>query len=483
MPSKKKSQKNPIFQSIKIGKVVIKNRFARSATHEWLCEDDGTPKPQLGGLLETLAKGGVGLIMTGYAYVNPRGQASKGQNAIYNDELIEPHSKMVERVHRHGAKIFLQIVHGGRQAEVAQEKFHECLAPSAVPDLINDMHPRQMSVDEILATIVDFVSAARRAKAAGYDGVQLHVAHGFLLSSFISPHTNRRTDEWGGNLENRARIIVEIIRGIRDKVGPDFPVIAKINATDGFSEEGKGLKVGEAADIAKILAAEGLKAIEVSAGIWESETKSSQVGIVDESSEGYFLDYAVRIKSELDIPVLCVGGFRSLSVMNAAITDGKCDMISISRPFIREPDLINKFQSGKSMKAECISCNKCFNEKGVRCHYRTEPVQKENLPVLVETAMVPSEKGKKRSLPMATVSGLGVIQKAFQTSRSNIKKRRSERRKRIMAIRKPLKKIIKRVKKLRPLKRKLIKRPSLKKAFKPKIRRKIKPLRPRSKKR
>ena len=480
MPSKKRGPKEPLFQTIKIGNLTIRNRFVRSATHEWMSEDDGTPKPQLGGLLETLSKGGVGLIITGYAYVNPKGKASKSQNAMYKEDLIEHYRPIVDRVHRHGAKIFMQLVHGGRQAGEGQAKFGECLGPSAVPDLVNDMKPREMTVDEIQETIGDFVSAARRAKAAGFDGVQLHIAHGFLLSSFISPHTNRRTDEWGGNIEHRARIIVEILRGIREKVGAGFPVIAKMNATDGFAEEGKGLQVREAADIAKLLAAEGLKAVEVSAGILEAKVKSSKTGIVDEASEAYFLDYAVRFKAELDIPVICVGGFRSKDVMEAALREGKCDMISLSRPLIREPDLVEKFRTGKSDKAECISCNKCFDDTGVKCHYKMEPVAQKSLPVLMRTSLATVEGGKEMSLPIMTTSGPGVMPEAAASRGSRSpRKRKTQRRKKLMALRRPLKKIVRRVKKVRPLRKKLLKKKSLKRP----VKKLVKKLRPRKKRR
>jgi 2,4-dienoyl-CoA reductase-like NADH-dependent reductase (Old Yellow Enzyme family) len=474
IPSKKKSQSNPLFQPIKLGNVTIKNRFVRSATHEWLCDEDGTPKPQLGGIYETLAKGGVGLIVTGYAYVNPKGKASKGQNAMYKDDLIEPYSHIVDRVHRHGAKIFMQLVHGGRQAGEGGVRFGGTIAPSAVPEGSSGTTPHEMTVEDILATIGDFVLAARRAKAAGFDGVQLHIAHGFLLSSFISPYTNRRKDEWGGSIENRARIIVEILREIAVKVGKDFPVIAKMNGTDGFAQEGKGLQVSDAADIAKVLAAEGLRAIEVSAGIREAELKSSKTGIADEDSEGYLLDLAVRVKSEVDIPVISVGGFRTKSVMEAALKAGKCDMIALSRPLIREPDLVEKFKTGKAERAECISCNKCFDESGVKCNYRPKVNNKE-LPVPLKTSLAIIEGGKEMCLPMVQTSGQGVMPDTAnaRSSRSSRKGKRTKRRN-IMAMKKPLKKLVKSVKKLKAKKpvRKFIAKKPIRKAIKKRMKKK-----------
>jgi 2,4-dienoyl-CoA reductase-like NADH-dependent reductase (Old Yellow Enzyme family) len=474
MPSKKKRQTNPLFQPIEIGNVTIKNRFVRSATHEWLCDEDGTPTPQIGGIYETLAKGNVGLIVTGYAYVNPKGKASKGQNAMYKDDLIEPYSHIVDRVHRHGAKIFMQLVHGGRQATEGAAKFGEAIAPSAIPDISSDLTPREMEVEDILATILDFVLAARRAKAAGFDGVQLHIAHGFLLSSFISPYTNRRKDEWGGSVENRARIIIEILRGIADKVGADFPVIAKMNGTDGFAQEGKGLQISDAADIAKVLAAEGLKAIEISVGIRESELQSTKIGDVDEASEGYLLELAARVKAEVDIPVISVGGFRTKSIMEAALKDGKADMIALSRPLIREPDLVEKFRTGKADRAECISCNKCFDQTGVKCNYRPKVNTKE-LPVPLKSSLAVIEGGKEMSLPMMQTSGPGVMPDTAnaRSSRSSRKRTKTKRRN-IMAIKKPLKKLVKSVKKLKAKKpvRKFIAKKPIRKAIKKRMKKK-----------
>jgi len=221
----------------------------------------------------------------------------------------------------------------------------------------------------------------REFREAGHRGP--HVAHGFLLSSFISPHTNRRTDQWGGCLENRARIMVEILRRVKQEVDPDFPITAKMNANDGFLEEGKGLQVEDSVDMAKILAAEGLKAVEVSAGIMEGEISSSQKHIRDESLEAYFLEHAHRFKAELDIPVMSVGGMRSLSIMRAAVASGRCDMVSLCRPLIREPALVKRWQSGDTGKSMCRSDNLCFRParegKGICCVRKEKEQQHEIL--------------------------------------------------------------------------------------------------------
>lgn len=385
--------KDRLFEPIDIGNVTIRNRFVRSATHEWMCEEDGTPRSELGDVLEGLAKGGVGLIVTGYAYIDPKGKSMAGQNAMYEDRLIGPYARIVKRVHRHGAKILMQLVHGGRQAWVGGKAAGHLIGPSAVQNPETELEVREMSVEDIWGVIGAFVQGARRAYEAGFDGVQLHVAHGFLLSSFISPYTNRRTDNWGGSLENRARVIVEIIRKIRENVSSELPVTVKINSTDGFMDDDKGLQLADSVDIAKILAAEGLKAVEVSDGIYEAGASSSRKGIRDESLEGYFLEYASRFKAELDIPVICVGGMRSLTVMSRALSSGMCDMVSISRPLIREPDLVNRFASGRTTVAECISCNQCFDPTGIKCKIADQgPGPAKALPVVARTAIVRSGK-------------------------------------------------------------------------------------------
>ena len=207
-----------IFDPIIVCNLELQNRFVRSATHEFMAEDDGTPTSRLGDLYEELAKNEVGLIITGYSYVLPGGQSDIYQQGIYDDRFIEPYRKITERVHRYRSKIVLQIVHGGRQASLSDE-YPVPMAPSEVKDGHSAVVPREMTEQEILEVIEAFTKAAVRAKKAGFDGVQLHCAHGFLLSNFISPYTNRRTDRWGGSVENRARIITEIVRRIKEETG------------------------------------------------------------------------------------------------------------------------------------------------------------------------------------------------------------------------------------------------------------------------
>jgi 2,4-dienoyl-CoA reductase-like NADH-dependent reductase (Old Yellow Enzyme family) len=353
-----------LFTPINIKGLHIRNRFVRSATHEWLAEEDGTPTSAIGRMYEELAQNEVGLIITGYSYVNPAGKSSKSQQGIYDDRFIEPYSQITEQVHKFDSKIALQIVHGGRQALVTPE-YPVTIAPSAVKDSKSGKVPAAMTEAQIHQTIEDFARAVYRARSAGFDAVQLHVAHGFLLSSFISPYTNRRTDQWGGSVEHRVRIIVEIIKRARALVDEDFPIMVKMNATDGF--EGYGLDAPECVEIAVALEKAGVCVIEVSGGIGEAGEVMSRRAIKAGVDEGYFRDYAKLIKAAVNIPVILVGGLRSKAVMDAMLEEGYADMISLCRPLIREPDLVVRFKKGVE-EAECTSCNQCFDEKGVRCN-------------------------------------------------------------------------------------------------------------------
>jgi len=352
-----------LFTPLRVGSIEIPNRFVRSATHEFMAEDDGTPTERQAEVYRKLAEGEVGLIITGHAYVHPAGKASPRQTGIYDDRFIGPLRRLAEAIRGTPSKIFVQIAHAGRQSK---KRLCGCtpIAPSAVFDPSSKVHPREMTSSDIRGTIEDFIRAARRAQEAGFDGVQIHAAHGYLLSTFISPHTNRRTDEWGGSVENRSRILIEIIRGIKAACGREFPVHIKLNSTDFLPA---GLSVEEAVAIARILEAAGLDGVEVSGGMAESGRGSVWQGLRAEDEEGYFTENAAKFKAVLRIPVSGLGGNRTLAVMEKFIQEGRADMISLSRPLIRDPFLVRKFRLGEAVKSECVSCNKCFNPRGISC--------------------------------------------------------------------------------------------------------------------
>ncbi|WP_292466180.1 NADH:flavin oxidoreductase [Methanolobus sp.] len=358
-----------LFEPIAFGNMKVPNRFVRSATHEWMAEPDGTPTDRIGDMYEELARGEVGLIITGYACVNPNGKSDNLQQGIYDDKFIDPYRKIVSRVHEHGSRIVVQIVHGGRQTMMTAEN-PILLAPSAVTNKRNGVTPEEMTEEEVLQIIEDFANAARRAKEAGFDGVQLHVAHGFLLSNFISPYTNRRKDRWGGSTEKRAQIILDIIERIHEMIGDGFPILVKLNATDGFPEGTKNtLDAPECVEIAKILAANSVCAIEVSGGIVEAGQEMFRSKIKTADDEAYYRDYSKMIKEAVDVPVILVGGIRSKAVMEQMLEGGYADMISLCRPLICEPDLVEKIRKGETEVAKCVSCNLCSDESGIKCNY------------------------------------------------------------------------------------------------------------------
>jgi 2,4-dienoyl-CoA reductase-like NADH-dependent reductase (Old Yellow Enzyme family) len=328
-----------------------------------MSSDDGFVSDRLVKVFHDLAEGEVGLIMTGHAFVRRDGKASPSQTAVFDDRFIPSLARIPAAVHAFPTRIFLQIAHAGRQTKVKLSGTIP-IAPSAVHEPTFDLTPREIPPAEVRAIIDDFVQAARRAKEAGFDGVQLHCAHGYLLSSFLSPHTNRRTDDWGGTTAKRARIAVEIVSGIKALCGAAFPVAAKINSSDFLAT---GIQVEESIEVAGLLQEAGLDAVEVSGGMTEAGKGSVWQGLRAEEDEGYFVDAAARYKKALQIPVIGLGGNRTLARMESVIRDGQADLVSMSRPFIREPGLVRDFRLGLLSKSACISCNKCFNPRGISC--------------------------------------------------------------------------------------------------------------------
>ena len=353
----------PLFIPVNINTLTLPNRFVRSATNEYMTDENDYVTDRQAALYEQLAHGEVGLIITGHSYVKENGKASKKQAAIYNDRFIPAYRRLLERLRPYDTKMMLQISHGGRQTrpEICGDI---PVAPSPVTDKSSGVTPREATHDDILDIINGFGQAAGRAREAGFDGVQIHAAHGYLLSEFLSPYTNRRNDEWGGSIENRARMLIEVLKACRRQTAEDYPIFVKLQTYD-FVEG--GLSVDDAVEVATMLAETGIDAIETSGGITESFPSACQTEIDSPEKEGFFVSNAERVKRAVSVPIIVVGGIRSIGVMESIIEDGKADLISMSRPFIREPDLVEKLRKGISTAAACISCNQCFNPDGIRC--------------------------------------------------------------------------------------------------------------------
>lgn len=354
-----------LFEPGAIGTLTLTNRLVRSATAESLADDEGCPLPQLGEMYRALAEGGVGLIVTGHAFVDARGRCHQRMAGLHKDELI-PHWQSITRiVHDAGGKIAAQINHGGRQcAENAVSG--PLLAPSPIALNADRPRPQEMSEAEIRSAIRAYALAAGRAKAAGLDAVQLHGAHGYLIHSFNSPASNWRRDGWGGSPAKRLRFLEAVASAVRDEVGGDYPFFIKLGTVDWVRD---GLSENDGIEIVRHLRDMGFDGLEISGGIGEG---NSRKGVLHETEEAYFLPIARKARTATDLPLILVGGMRSLAVMTRILDEGAADFVSFCRPLIREPDLPNRLRAGQD-KATCVSCNQCWprsGELGVSCHYR-----------------------------------------------------------------------------------------------------------------
>jgi len=360
-----------LFESVKIGSMTLRNRFVRSATYDGCAEKSGHVSLKQLNMFEELARGGVGLIITGITYVHPSGQISPFQNSLASDDCIPGFRKLVQAAHRQGAKIAVQLFHAGREtAKTFTPQRKQAIAPSLVTDDPTFQAPhRAMTEQEIWEIVRAFGDASRRARDAGLDAVQLHAAHAYLLSQFLSPFTNRRADQWGGNMENRLRLHHEIYRDIRAKVGEDYPVLVKIGVEDCFPG---GLEYREGKRAAQSLAEWGCDALEISSGLRGKgyENAEFRPGINQLEREAYFRGWCRDIRRSVTVPVMMVGGLRTLDLMEQVIQNQEADFVSLCRPLIREPEIINDWKKKDRHRATCISCNKCFDAllKGETLH-------------------------------------------------------------------------------------------------------------------
>jgi 2,4-dienoyl-CoA reductase-like NADH-dependent reductase (Old Yellow Enzyme family) len=352
---------NPLFTPLTINGMTLRNRFVRSATYDGLAERNGCVSPAQLGLFRGLAEGGVGLIVTGIAYVHPSGQISPTQNSLASDDCIPSFAALAKEIHGRGSRIAVQLFHGGRETakSYAPGRRH-ALAPSVIKgDPYFHKPHRAMGEEDIRTMIQAFGDAARRAKEAGVDAVQVHGAHAYLLSQFLSPFTNQREDRWGGSLQNRLRLHQEIYRTIRSEVGPDFPVLIKIGVQDGFPG---GLTFREGKEAARRIARWGYDALEVSSGLRGPGYDNAEFkpGIRRREQEAYFRSWCREIKAIVSAPVMMVGGLRTLGLMAEVVQNREADLVSLCRPLVREPGLIRTWEKDPDYRPGCTSCNRCL---------------------------------------------------------------------------------------------------------------------------
>ena len=391
-----------LFENCTVGKVRMRNRIIRSATH------DGLADPVTEGITDELirkyvflSKNEVGCIIQGYAIVSPEGRSNYPRClAFFNPDNADGYKRLTAAVHAEGAAIVAQIAHCGRQTSgkaIGMKK----IAPTAKRHLLYPDKAREMTKEDILRVENDFVTAVARAKEYGYDGVQLHLAHGYLLHDFISENGNKRKDEYGGSLEKRMRIIKEILEKAREKVG-DFPIWVKLSATD---KRSKGMRIEYAVKIAKLLEEYGVDAIEVSCGSVQDgmntmrskrfpmdaifayrEPLASMPRTLNRAVLAmaklfnplipqpkplglYNVPAAYALKEQVSTDLIVVGGITDVADMKKLIADG-IKAVSMCRPFICEPNFAKKLKSGEATKSRCIMCNCCglvIEKEPTRC--------------------------------------------------------------------------------------------------------------------
>ena len=385
------------FESARLGKLELRNRFLKAGAYEGMCPG-GMPSDALVKHHVDIAAGGVGMTTVAYCAVSPDGRTFEQQMHMH-EGVVAPLRKLTEAVHATGAKVSLQLGHCGyfsRNKKVAGGRpFGPQLQWNMYGTLVGLPFARAMTEDDIARVIDEFGDAAARALAAGFDAIELHLGHGYLLSQFISPARNRRKDRWGGSLERRMRLPVEVVRRVRKRIGPDVPILCKTNLRDGFRG---GLEIDESVEVARILETEGVDALVLSGGftsrnpfyLFRGEIPLKEMVQVEHSllqkvalrlfgpfimhrypfEELYFLEDAKRVRAAVKLPLCYLGGVVSIEGVRRAMQEG-FDFVVLGRGLIADPDLVNKLQRGELQRTRCDACNKCVAEMdrpgGVRC--------------------------------------------------------------------------------------------------------------------
>lgn len=322
----------------------IRNRLAKSALSEAIAEPNGRPSEKLFRVYEQWGKSGAGILMTGNVMVDKDHLVNANAMIAEDDEFLAEFTTLADKAQANGAQLWMQVNHPGRQAPVDLDQAPVSPSNVQMPGK-RYLQPRPLTEDEILDLIERYGNAALIAKKSGMKGAQIHGAHGYLVSQFLSGLTNLRTDKWGGSLENRARFVLEIYRNMRKKCGGDFPLSIKINSADfqrgAFTEE-------ESMEVIQMLDAEGMDLIEVSGGTYE---RAAMVGTMQKEStkerEAYFMDFIVKVRKKIKCPLMLTGGFRTVDTMESAIENGELDFIGLGRPFCIYPNVVNDLLDGK----------------------------------------------------------------------------------------------------------------------------------------
>ena len=363
-----KVKASKLFEPTVIKQTRLKNRFICSSTWLGMANHDGSSSATLINGISGVSKNEIGLYITEMSFVSRNGQCANNQLGVYSDRLLPGLRQLTDEVHRLGTPVVMQLNHGGLFS-MPVFTGEDPMGPSTLltPD---GSVGREMTKTEISETLISFREAAVRAQKAGFDGVQIHAAHGWLLSQFLSPYFNRRTDEYGGSVENRARFALEVLGSIREATGNEFLILVKINSEDKIDQ---GFSIEEMVQVSVMLEKAGADAIEVSGGTFAALITGDVNNSFSPVSRApvYYREAAKKLKGKIKIPLMLVGGIRSFETANEIVERGIADYISVCRPLIREPGLIKRWKSGDLRKSECISDSACFQPgmegKGVYC--------------------------------------------------------------------------------------------------------------------
>ncbi|MFI7669514.1 NADH:flavin oxidoreductase [Nocardia sp. NPDC049526] len=405
-----------LSKPLEIGPMRVEGRLYKSATSETRATTDGFVTDDLLAFYEPMAQAGTPMIVTGNLYVSLQGKSAGRQAGIDSDDKIPGLREWVDLAHTGGTKLVAQLNHGGRQIAKLAPGADRIVSASDVREPLYGTKPSPLRLDEIAGVVESFVAASVRAREAGFDGVQIHAAHGYLLGQFLTPHTNRRSDDYGGPLEARARLLLEVLRAIRKRHADDYPILVKMNGTDDLPLR-RGATTPELIRVARWLQDEGADAIEISRGHYESwpgmvqgnyrgflkasvtegpGVRSPRVrklairaaaplveriaGRLRPPREGFNLPYARLFTEALDIPVIVVGGFHTKDAMEAAITSGSADAVSAARAFIADPYLYRAVTGDGLEHPVCGYCNGCiarFSGSRIDCYSNDIRAQRE----------------------------------------------------------------------------------------------------------
>jgi 2,4-dienoyl-CoA reductase-like NADH-dependent reductase (Old Yellow Enzyme family)/thioredoxin reductase len=357
-----------VLEPIQIGQMEVRNRLVMSPMVTNYADFDGSVNERIKAYHQTRAKGGVGLIIVEATYVHPSGKGFQNQLGIYKDEMIPGLKSLTEAVHSYGAKIAVQLYHAGRQT-TSKVTGMSIVAPSPIPCPVKQEMPKELSVDEIKELVEAFGQAARRAKEAGFDAIEIHGAHGYLLNQFLSPYSNKRTDEYGGTFENRMKFPLEVVRRVKEEVGENLAVIYRMSAEEYVVG---GLTLEDTKVFARKLVEAGIDALHISGGVYESSAMIIQPAAI---SQGCFVENAAAIKEAINgqVPVIVVGRIKDPVMAEQIVREVKTDLVAMGRALLADPELPKKVSEGKVQEIrKCIGCNqgcidRLFQDLDITC--------------------------------------------------------------------------------------------------------------------